>query len=94
MKNSSATITPALTDAQIKRVYPLVSHRVVSLDDMASYLDTTSNALRKRAQRLGVTEKSLDPDFAIPFFKKVCNYSWQNNASVEDYISDILNHEI
>ena len=94
MKNSNATLTPTLTDTQLKRVYPLVSHRVVSLDEMAKILDTTPSGLRKRAQRLGITEKAMDPAFAVSFFKKVASYSWEHNASIEDFISDVLNNEI
>jgi hypothetical protein len=94
MSTSNATMIPTLTDPQLKRLYPLVSHRVVSLGDMAEYLDTTPNALRKRAQRLGVTDKSMTPSCTISFFKKICSYSWDNNATIEDYISDVLNNEI
>ena len=94
MTSSNATMTPTLTDSHIKSLYPLVSHRVVSLGDMAEYLNTTPNALRKRAQRLGVTEKSMSPSCAISFFKKVCSYSWNHGATVEDYITDVVNNEI
>ena len=46
MTSSNATMTPTLTDSHIKSLYPLVSNRVVSLGDMAEYLNTTPNAPR------------------------------------------------
>ena len=90
----STTLTPTLTDTQLKNIYPLVSYRVVSLGDMAALMGTTPGALRSRAYHLGITDMAQDTDFVVTFLKKLCNYSWKNNATVEDYISDVINNEI
>lgn len=42
-------------DQYIKRYYPLVTARIVSLRWMANRLGVTPSALRSRAYRLGVT---------------------------------------
>ena len=94
-KSSTSTYTQSnISDCQVKALYPLVSHRIVSLNEMASLVNTSPCSLRKTAQRLGVTEAAADPSFTIPYLKNILKYSLEYNTGVMDYVSDVMNHEI
>ena len=93
-KSSTATVPPVIADCQLKALYPLVSYRIILLSDLADIVGMTPGALRKAAQRLGVTETAADPDNTIVFLKKVLRYSYENGTSIADYIDDVLTHNI
>ena len=89
-KSSTTALLSGIADCQIKELYPLVSYRIIPLVDLAKMVDMTPGALRKAAQRLGVTEAATCPDNTITFLKKVLRYSYDNGTSVMDYVSDSL----
>ena len=94
-KKSSAVATLSnIADCQLRALYPLVSYRIIPLADLARLVDMTPGALRKAAQRLGVTEAATYPDNTITFLKKVLRYSYENGTSVTDYVDDVLTHNI
>jgi hypothetical protein len=93
-KSSTATLSTMLSDCQMKALYPLVSYRIIPLVDLADVVGMTPGALRKAAQRLGVTDNATEPYNTIAFLKRILRYSYENGTDVTDYVNDVMTHNI